>query len=267
MKAFQLLSRYWLIVFFCMLATTVNVCADTICAERDDGPLRYQYEGHLGNLRIGLTVNCEDNKIEGGHYFYQKYLRDIPIAGSVHDSQITLTEPGGGVFHLHFIGNGSEGNQPLNFENSIGMEGAWTNTDGKESYPVSLSLETVLPGPDDGHRYRYVTNESDAKFEKRVQSFLRAVFNGDKTTAVRFISYPLHATFPNGKRKKLRNKAEVLAAWEDLFTSAVIAKLKQDLPHDMFVHNGMAMLGNGEAWFDGKGLAALQLSSPMSLKR
>jgi hypothetical protein len=50
-----------------------------------------------------------------------------------------------------------------------------------------------------------------------------------------------------------------LAAWNDFFTPAMIAELQRALPHDMFVHNGMAMIGNGEAWFDAKGLKALNV--------
>lgn len=41
----------------------------------------------------------------------------------------------------------------------------------------------------------------------------------------------------------------------------MIAKLQAALPHDMFVHEGMAMIGDGGAWFDSKGLAVLNLPS------
>ncbi len=81
-----------------------------------------QYEGHLGDARIGLTVKHEGSKIVGGHYFYQKYLRNIPITGATTNSQVTLAESGGGTFHLHFVGNGSEKGQPLDFDNSVGMD-------------------------------------------------------------------------------------------------------------------------------------------------
>src|SRR5437660_1495207 len=76
----------------------------------------HQYEGNLGDARIGLTVKREGNKIVGGHYFYQKFLRDIPITGSTENSHITLAESGEGTFHLHFVGNGSEKGQPLDFD-------------------------------------------------------------------------------------------------------------------------------------------------------
>ncbi|MFY9725074.1 MAG: hypothetical protein WAJ87_06240 [Bryobacteraceae bacterium] len=170
-----------------------------------------------------------------------------------------MTEPGGGTFHLRFVGNGSEEGRALDFENSIGMDGIWTSADGTRTYPVSLRGTLIRQGADSGHRYSDVTSGSDAAFEGRVQSCFRAILRGDKTTAVRFISYPLHASFPNRKSRVYRNSAEVLAAWNDLFPPAMVAKLREDLPHDMFVHDGMAMLGNGEAWFDAKGLADLNV--------
>jgi hypothetical protein len=104
--------------------------------------VQHQDEGNLGQNRIGMTVIREDNKIEGGHYFYQKFLRNIPITGSTEGSHITLTEPGGGRFHLHFVGDGSEGGRPLDFENSVGMDGTWTSPDNTRSYPGLPAWDT-----------------------------------------------------------------------------------------------------------------------------
>lgn len=209
-----------------------------------------------------MTVIRDGNRIEGGHYFYQKFLKDIPITGSEERSLIVLTEPGGGIFHLHFVGNGSEGGRPLDFENSVGMDGTWASADGTRTWTVSLGGTTVHEPGWDGHRYGDVTKEDDVDFERRVQSLLSAVLRGDKTNAVRFISYPMLATFPNYTNKKFRNAAAVLAAWKDLFPPAMMAKLQRALPHDMFVHNGMAMIGTGEAWFDDEGLRILNVPPP-----
>jgi len=206
-----------------------------------------------------MTLVHDGNRIEGGHYFYQKFLKDIPITGSVERSLILLTEPGAGIFHLHFVGNGSEGDRPLDFQNSVGMDGTWASADGTRTYTVSLRGTTGHEPGWDGHRYGSVTKENDVAFERRVQSLLSAVLRGDKTNAVRFISYPLLVNFPDRTNKKFRNAAAVLVAWNALFTPAMMAKLQRALPHDMFVHNGMAMIGNGEAWFDDEGLAVLNV--------
>jgi hypothetical protein len=39
--------------------------------------------------------------------------------------------------------------------------------------------------------------------------------------------------------------------------------MSTSLPHDMFVHDGMAMPGNGEAWFDRKDLKVLSVPAPL----
>jgi hypothetical protein len=104
-------------------------------------------------------------------------------------------------------------------------------------------------------------DESDAAFEGRVQSLIRAVLRHDKATASRLISYPLRVNGPGHRQTEFHGFTDVLAAWNDLFTPAMLAKLQTALPHDMFVHEGMAMVGDGEAWFDAKGLAVLNLPS------
>jgi hypothetical protein len=220
----------------------------------------------MGKNRIGMTVIRQGNQIRGGHYFYQKFLKNIPLTGSIEGSQITLEEPGLGTFHLHFVGNGSKGGRPLDFENSVAMDGTWMSVDGVRSYPVSLHGTTIRNGAEAGHLYGGVTNETDDAFEKRVQSFFRAVLSGDRATAARFISYPLRANFANGTTKSFRNSAEVLATWNDLFSPAMMTRLQEALPHEMFVHEGQAMTGNGEAWFNAKGLAVLNVPPASDLQ-
>jgi hypothetical protein len=184
-------------------------------------------------------------------------LTDIPLSVNREAGGLTLKEPGGGTFHLRFKGNGSEGGQPLNFENSVGLEGTWSRANGSQTVLVSLTVQTVISVPQGERRYVDVTSESDAAFEKRVQAFYRAVMAGDRTQAAKYVSYPLRV---NGKTARtLRTPDEFVAAWETIFTPAYLALLRNDLPHDMFVRQGMAMLGNGDVWFDAKGAASLNV--------
>lgn len=217
------------------------------------------YRGCLGPDRIGMTVIHEGNTIEGGHYFYQKYLRDIPLTGSLVGCRITLSEPSRAQFHLDFVFN--EGHQPCDFEHTVGMHGTWTSADRALSHTVALDGTEIDPGAGNGRRYGDVTGESDDAFEARVQSFLQAVLRGDETAAVRFVSYPLRANLGNGKARYLQNPTELLAVWNKLFSPPMMAKLRTVLPHDMFVKDGMAMLGDGEWWFDAKGIAVLNQDS------
>jgi hypothetical protein len=48
-------------------------------AEPNDARVRDQYEGNLGENRVGITIIHEGIEIDGGHYFYRKYLKDIPF--------------------------------------------------------------------------------------------------------------------------------------------------------------------------------------------
>jgi hypothetical protein len=215
-----------------------------------------QYSGTLGQKRIGLTLEVENGRAIRGQYFYQKYLKDIPLTVK-HESGMLLLSETGGDFKLHFKGNGSEGHQALTFDNSIGLDGTWTSSDGTRSLPVTLSGQTILPKSKDGRRYSDVTSESDAAFEKRVQAFYRAVLAGNRSEAARYVSYPLRV---NGKHpQSIQNAAQLITAWDSIFTPSFLARLRNDLPHDLFVHEGMAMLGDGDVWFDAKGAAALNV--------
>ena len=60
--------------------TLLGFCA-VLSSQQKNELVQHQYEGKLGTSRIGLTVTREGNNIKGGHYLYQKFLRDIPITG------------------------------------------------------------------------------------------------------------------------------------------------------------------------------------------
>jgi hypothetical protein len=55
----------------------------------------------------------------------------------------------------------------------------------------------------------------------------------------------------------LQNPVQLEANWSRVFSPAFIAKLREDIPHEMFVHEGEAMLGQGKLWFDDKGLTVV----------
>lgn len=60
------------------------------------------YAGMLGDVPIGMTLSISGNTIaEGRHYYYRKYLKDIPLIGTA-GSDLHLAEQGGGFF-LCFI--------------------------------------------------------------------------------------------------------------------------------------------------------------------
>ncbi len=210
--------------------------------------------GTIGPYRVGANLTNQDYvQFVAGHYFYATKLADIPLTGRMDGESLTLSEPGGGVFRLHLVSNGSAAGQPLNFYNSTALEGTWTS--GKTVLPVKLGLS--YGAPPQGPYYADVTTEPDAAFEARARRFLQGAITGDRAEAAAAVSYPLRV---NGKRATtICTKAALLAHWSAIFTPAFIALLKTDIPHEMFVHENEAMVGNGEVWFDAKGASVLNL--------
>ena len=226
----------------------------TFAAAADDGLSTMSYEGTLGTQRIGMTLAVRGGKVvPESHYFYARYLKDIPLGGSA-VNELTLREPGGGTFQLRFKGNGSNGDAPLGFDNSVGLEGKWTGKDGK-TFPVALSNvgdpgESALPGT---RWYRNVTNKSDAAFEAQVQGFHKAVLAGDRAGAARYVSFPLRVNVAPGKPLMVKNAAQLAAQWDRIFSPAWLEQAALAMPHDLNVIRGQAMLGNGLAFFGDKG--------------
>jgi hypothetical protein len=228
------------------------------------------FRGTLGAGRIGLTVVLPASGGDGalaGRYFYAKYMKDIPLTGSLQGGRLTLREPGGGAFALGFVGNGSEGGKPPGFRNSVGLAGSWSGN-GK-SFPVKLELASGAPSASGsagalpatavgGRRYGQVTNESDGAFEARVQGFRNAVLTGDRAGAARYVQFPLRVN-GGGKSTTVASAIQLGSAWERIATPAFVEAMKKATPHELFVSNGMAMMGDGIAWFGPKGAVALNL--------
>jgi hypothetical protein len=225
-------------------------------AQEANSAAQISYEGTLGPARIGLTVVVKSGAVSGGHYFYAKYLTDLPLTGSIQPGALTLKGQDGGAFALKFVGNGSEAGKPLDFENSVGLEGTWSR-DGK-SLPVKLTAGGQSPAAASGRWYEMVTDQSDAAFEAKVQGFYKAALAGDRNAAARYVAFPLRVNH-NGKSRMIRNATELTAQWEAIFTPAYLAALKKDMPHDLSIVQGQAMLGDGQAFFSDKGATALNI--------
>ena len=214
----------------------------------------YEMPGTVGPYPIGLNYTVRHGtELVAAHYFYVSHLRTIPLAGTVQGEAVELKGSDGSLFHLHFVGNGSNGKQPLTFENSVGLSGYLTLN--SQTFPVHLSggYSTANPGE---RFYRDVTSQPDEAFEAMVQATRRAILNGDRASAATHISYPL--TVHLGQTLlTIHNVAQFQTEWPRIFTPNFVEKIRQGVPHEMFVRNGQAMLGNGELWFGEQGLTAI----------
>ena len=214
--------------------------------------------GSVGAYGVGMNLQMRNNtEVIGAYYFYTSKLKDIRLSPSngADADQLVLTEPGGGAFHLHFVGNGSEHGAPLTAYNSVGLAGSWTQ--GARTLPVKLQMESAEAHIDPGHRYALITNEPDVVFETRVRQFLDGVVKGNRLEAAAAISYPLRVD--GAKPTMIRSKAQLLAHWSDIFTPGYVAVLKTSVPHDMFVNDRGAMIADGAVWFDDKGASRLNV--------
>ncbi|MFT9018338.1 hypothetical protein [Acetobacter malorum] len=225
-------------------------------------PDNYRLSGTLGPYPIGATLSVRpDQTVANAHYFYVKNLVDIPLSAQKSGEQITLSEPGGGRFTLHFETSDKKAPAPLTFQTSTALAGTWA--DGTKTYLVKLNFESMdrlAPTA----LYEDVTDAPPAVFEAMVQRFLRNVLSGNKAETAKLISWPLRVNAEHAFT--LKTPAALSASWSRVFTPCVLAALRGAIPHEMFVHNGQAMIANGTVWFDAHGASAIN-SSPCQLPK
>lgn len=232
------------------LALTLALAFGASAEDPPKGLSTVGMSGKVGAYPIGMQLTVRDNvQFVSGHYFYAKQLTDIPLTGRMDGGTLALKEPGGGTFRLRLVSNASARGQVLTFYNSTGLSGTWTQ--GAKTLPVEIGFSTAYDGPPRARHYSEVTDEPDAAFEARVGKFLKAAASGDRKAAADAVSYPLRV---NGARPRtIRDKAALLAQWDSIFSPSVVASLREAVPHEMFVRQGMAMVEGGAVWFDAKG--------------
>lgn len=237
-------------------ALLLVLAAGSAQAQPPKGVETLELAGKVGSREIGMNLTVRDNlSIDDAHYFYAGPLADIPLTAAVDGETVTLTEPGGGQFRLHFVSNGSAGGQALNFYNSTGLQGTWRRR--AMVLPVSLGFDWSFPEVKRSPWYVYATHEPDAVFEARAQRFVRGALAGDRTMVARAVSYPLTVE-TSGRTLKIRTARQLNAHWAEVFPARFLSRLRDALPHEMFVHNGMAMILNGAVWFDSRGAAIVR---------
>ena len=210
--------------------------------------------GAVGQYRIGLNYTVrEHTELVEAHYFYVSQSKNIPLTGAVICESVHFHGADGSDFTLHFIGNGSDSKEPLNFYNSVGLRGTWLL--GNRELPAKLHFSHGTANP--GQRlYPQVTDKSDAAFEFMVNAAKDAILSGDPVATARYVHFPLLVNTSH-QHLVIHSASALMTRWSAIFTPAFIAKLRLDSTHEMFVHNGEAMLGDGELWFDDRGLVVV----------
>ncbi|MFB9126494.1 hypothetical protein E2553_20900 [Paraburkholderia dipogonis] len=234
------------------LSTGVNHAA----IAQSESTSSVDYSGTVGEAKVGMTLVLHGNAIGKGHYFYYRYLKDIALTGQRSGSDVTLQEANG-RFNLHFVGNGSNGAQPLDFSNSVGLAGSWNG--GGKTLPVRFNLEGMsFADANTGHRYGMITNETDDAFEARAQGFYFAALKGDAKQAARFVHFPLRVNWSATHHEMIGSASQLAVNWNRIFSPKYLAALRDVVPHDMpVIKSQYAMLGAGLAFFTDKGVEVL----------
>ena len=241
------------------LAAACMAClasAMACCAATGEVLKQAEYNGTLGAQRIGLILNMQGEKVAPSRYYYLRHLTDIPLAGERNGSAFTLHEQGA-TMTLHFVGNGSEHGAPLDFNNSIGLEGEWNN--GKTSLPVKLQGGGLSDASPPAHWYESITDQTDDVFEARAKGFCAAVAKGDSSAAAPFVHFPLRVNHGPGKHDMIGDAKQLAAQWHRLFTPAYVKRIADASPHSMPLVQGYAMLGDGLVFFSDKGVEVLNV--------
>lgn len=239
----------------CSAAPTLVATAPATAQSQPDTS-DFGFDGTIGSYRIGMTLAVQGHRdVVGGHYFYASKLTDIPLSGGSQGDQIVLREPGGGTFRLQLRDKGRVPT-PYDIDHATELVGTWTS--GTKTLPVRLGLGTVHAAGGAGDPT--AGGSSSAPYEAVARRFLHGVLSGDRAEAASAVHYPLRVNAAHG-HQMIANRAQLLARWSSLFTPGYVAALRQGVPHDMFVRNGQAMVGNGAAWFDERGAVALNIDN------
>ena len=211
------------------------------------------YTGTIAdNLKIGMTLVMTGKDVSGV-YFYNKWLRDIPIKGSTNnDGSIVLNEYDqngqlSGVFKGHSLDHVPEfGNQQTLTKYEV-IEGVWSNPDGVDSKPFRLVMDNATYRPIGYGRYHVAGFNNDKDVEMFAQNVWKAIIDTDKERVALMIAYPLNVQIGR-KNVKIKNKKSFIKNYEQIFYKNFYEKIKKTVPHNMFAKSSGVMLGNGEIW-------------------
>ena len=157
----------------------------------------------------------------------------------------------GSRFDLHFETVSPTSKPPLTFYNSTSLVGTWTK--GATTLPVTLGMN-LSGGPQGASRYEDVTKEPAEVFEARARHFINGALSGNKVETASATSFPLNI---GDRRDFVHTRQELFRRWREIFTPCLLSHLKLAVPHEMFVHDGFAMVSNGTVWFDAKGATSI----------
>jgi len=89
-----------------------------------------------------------------------------------------------------------------------------------------------------------------SKYKAVINSYQKAVTEGDKEGVAALIDYPLAATI-HGKPASIKDAADFVRNYDKIITPAIAGVIKAQKYSDLMVSGKGVMLGSGETWING----------------
>lgn len=236
---------------FLLVASFIFFSSFASAQEADWEELR-NYAGVIGSdLKISMTLIMQGQDVHGV-YFYNKWLKDIPIKGSLKDNRsVVLKEYDAkgivtAVFKARFADRAPEyGDSQLKYEV---LEGTWSRPDGSESKKFRVLLDNATYRPQGKGRYYVAGFDDDRAVESFAQKFWKAVVSKDREKVAGMVAYPVKVTIA-GKDVEIKNKAALIKNYDHIFNKDFYERVKSAVPHNLFAKASGVMLGDkGEIW-------------------
>lgn len=233
----------------------------------------HEYTGTLGGgLRIGmgLTFGTDGRSIEGT-YFYNKYGRDIRLAGELTNRLVTLRELGAdGTVTARFTGEflardpqGRFGTNQLAREVLVGI---WQRSDGADKRVFEVSLDHIWLRRPGENRYANAGFDDDAAVEEFARRFRAAVLKRDVELVAGMISYPITVEV-RGVRHKFASAAALKRDYDTVFSAEYVKRIEACATTHLFSKSAGVMLGRGEVWIASVGERAGRKASQVFVTR
>ena len=232
-----------------LLAAACAVASASAQASCKVSPTLWDFKGQIGaRYNIGMSLAFGESAIDGD-YFYASQRKNIGLRGSLHG--------GAGIKLTEFDARGeASADFELTASNDCSvLDGVWRKRGAAESLPVHLAM-TGGGGGSLAHRYSKAGADDDAIVHQGAVRFWAGVRDANKQAVAAQIRYPVKASI-RGVKRQVKNRAELLANYDAIFTRAYRDSIVEAVPHNMFSNWQGIMLGQGAVWFnaDGKVIA------------
>jgi hypothetical protein len=170
----------------------------------------HDYEGNINNnLKIHMSLYPSNNQIVGS-YFYDKERKELQLKGKLDGNTITISE------------YDESGKNTGKFQGTMDanekVEGTWTSTDGKKSYPFTLTLTSIINGSTYGKRYAIAIgdNRTDQDVEDFVNDIQSYIKEDNRQQLADLVTYPIKVKIDD-KYTEMQNKDEFIKNYDKIF--------------------------------------------------